>query len=86
MRKGAQLRYVRQLEKPTAFRKTLSISDIYIYIYIYIYICCKCLIFIKLHPFLEIRQLFAMLNFNIWNFAAAKLGIFFKWKRLPREK
>ena len=29
MRKGAQLRYVRQLEKPTAFRKTLSISDIY---------------------------------------------------------
>ena len=33
MRKGAQLRYVRQLEKPTAFRKALSISDIYIYIY-----------------------------------------------------
>lgn len=59
MRKGAQLRYVRQLEKPTAFRKTLSISYIYIYIY------CKCLIFIKLYPFLEIRQLFVMSHLQV---------------------
>ena len=57
MRKGAQLRYVRQLEKPTVFRKTLSIS--------YIYICCKCLIFIKLYPFLEIRQLFVMSHLQV---------------------
>ena len=60
MRKGAQLRYVRQLEKPTVFRKTLSISDIYIYI------CCKCLIFIKLYPFLEVRQLFVMSHLQVW--------------------
>ena len=57
MRQGTQLRYVRQLEKPTAFRKTLSISDIH---------AAKCLIFIKLHPFLEIRQLFVMSHLQVW--------------------
>ena len=55
-RRGAQLRYVRQLEKPTVFRNALSISDI----------CCKCLIFIKLHPFLGIMQLFVMSHLQVW--------------------
>ena len=37
MLQGAQFHY-EALEKPTAFHKTLNISNIYIYIYIYIYI------------------------------------------------
>ena len=53
MRQGAQLRYIRGLGRPTVIRKALKISDIYI--------CdCKRLIFIKLHLFSEIMQLFVM--------------------------
>ena len=57
MRQGAQLHY-EALEKPTDFCKTLNISDIYI--------CdCKHLIFIKLHLFSEIMQLFVISHLQV---------------------
>ena len=53
MRQGAQLHY-EALEKPTDFCKNIEYQW-------YIYICdCKRLIFIKLHLFSEIMQLFVM--------------------------
>ena len=59
MRQGAQLHY-EALEKPTDFCKTLNISDIYIYI------CdCKRLIFIKLHLFSKIMQLFVISHLQL---------------------
>ena len=67
MLQGAQFHY-EALEKPTAFHKTLNISNIYIYIY------CKRLKFIKLCNFSKIPQLFVICCICQFDFSAPKIG------------
>ena len=66
MLQGAQFHY-EVLEKPTAFHKTLNISNIYNISY-------KCFIFSKLCCFSNIPQLFVICCICQFDFSAPKIG------------